>query len=409
MTFTALHRAAGAPPGPLTDAILDAAVEQGAVESDSLDWKLKLPPQKGLKDTDFPKDVAAMANSGGGVIVYGVQENEKAATSRVDVDELTEGHERTLRSVAVTAISPPLFNLRIHRLGEEMRAVVVEVPPSLDAPHLIYRGETFGAPVRNDADTVWMQERDLAELYRRRFDARRARVDALDHLYEANALGCPTAERAYLVAVARPHFPEPARRMTVEGARAIAGSARSLLKQLAPDYPGQMEWADFANLRTGLRRWIALPARSPRLVAPGSASIHFDGTVSVVKAVGGMPYASGKTRAPHEVDSASIEEGVAELTALARAAALESGRNDYDVRIGVEWSGTEALLIETIDNFNGRYDAASVPLRRYMPVAATVDASGDLDTYRRQALDVALDCINQGGVRNPRRFAHPEE
>ena len=107
MNFTALHRAAGAGPGPLTEALLDAAVAVGAVETSDLDWKSELPPAKGLPQTDFPKDVAAMANSGGGVIVFGVRESQKAATERVDVGECDEAYERTLRSAAITAISPP--------------------------------------------------------------------------------------------------------------------------------------------------------------------------------------------------------------------------------------------------------------------------------------------------------------
>ena len=61
MTFTALHRVLGLPPGPLTDAMLNEAVEAGAAS------------------TEYPKDVAAMANSGGGVIVFGVRETQKAS------------------------------------------------------------------------------------------------------------------------------------------------------------------------------------------------------------------------------------------------------------------------------------------------------------------------------------------
>jgi Putative DNA-binding domain len=160
MPFTALHRALGLPPGPLTDELLDAAVAAGVAETDDLDWKSQLPPAKGLPQTDFPKDVAAMANSGGGVIVYGVSEVQKAATERVDVGLFDEVHERSLRSAAITAITPPVFGLVVHRLGTaENRAVVVEVPASVDGPHLIYRSEYFGAPVRNDADSVWMKER----------------------------------------------------------------------------------------------------------------------------------------------------------------------------------------------------------------------------------------------------------
>ena len=58
------------------------------VETDDLDWKSELPSAKGLSATDYPKDIAAMANSGGGLIVYGVKESQKAATERQDVGEL---------------------------------------------------------------------------------------------------------------------------------------------------------------------------------------------------------------------------------------------------------------------------------------------------------------------------------
>lgn len=158
MNFTALHRALGLAPGPLTDELLDAAVAGGVVETNDLDWKSELPPAKGLPQTDFPKDIAAMANSGGGVIVYGVRESQKAATERVDVGEFDEAYERSLRSAAITAISPPVFDLNVHRLGDGgKRAIVVEVPASVDGPHLIYRNDYFGAPVRNDSDTVWLR------------------------------------------------------------------------------------------------------------------------------------------------------------------------------------------------------------------------------------------------------------
>jgi predicted HTH transcriptional regulator len=169
--FTAIHRALGAGPAPLTDDLLGAAVDEGVIETSDLDWKSELPAMKGLPLSDFPKDVAAMANSGGGVIVYGVREVQRAAFERVDVGDFSEAYERAIRSAAITAISPPVFGLNVSRLGAEgQRAVVVEVPASIDGPHLIYRNELFGAPVRNDSDTSWMKEREIEAMYRARFD-----------------------------------------------------------------------------------------------------------------------------------------------------------------------------------------------------------------------------------------------
>ncbi len=91
-----------------------------------------------------------MANSGGGVLVFGVTESQKAATGRKDTEERGERYESALSSAAVTAISPPVFGLEIVQLGAPgNQCVVVVIPPSVDGPPLIYKNEYFGAPLRN--------------------------------------------------------------------------------------------------------------------------------------------------------------------------------------------------------------------------------------------------------------------
>lgn len=405
MTFSALHRAVGAPPGPFTNQLLDEAVSQRVPESDSLDWKVELPPEKNVKESDFPKDIAAMANIGGGVIVYGVDEAEKAATERKCVGDLSENHERTLRAAAATAVTPPLFNIRIHRLLGEKKAVVVEIPPSLDAPHLIYRAHSFGAPMRNDADTAWMQERTLAEFYRRRFEARREMHGALERLYATEAPASPTAQRAQLVAVAVPHFPDPVRRMTEGDAKAIVEQAKKIattLVTLSAAHLDRFAESDYQNLRAGLRRWVAPPRQYA--VTPGPTSIHFNGAISLRREVGGTRTGYDTRRGPSQVDSGHIEAGIVELLALVRASALASGHAEYDVRVGIEWSGHDPVLVQTVDGDGYLYDAKSLPLERYTPVDTTIDASGDPTNYLSQARELALDCINQGGILVLRRF-----
>jgi Putative DNA-binding domain len=106
VVFTPLHRSLGLPPSELTDAILEAAVAAGVMETDDLDWKSELPPVRGILQTDVPKDIAAMANSGGGMIVYGIDEAQESACGRKDTGPFDEGHERALRSAAITAITP---------------------------------------------------------------------------------------------------------------------------------------------------------------------------------------------------------------------------------------------------------------------------------------------------------------
>jgi predicted HTH transcriptional regulator len=235
--FTSLHRLLGRQPGPITDDMLDEAVTEGLQEIDDLDWKKELPPAKGITQTDFPKDVAALANSGGGVLVYGMKEVQRSASERVDVGDVDENYERALHSAAVTGVTPPVFGLELHRVGEAgRRALIVVVSASVDVPHLIYRGECFGAPVRNNADTAWMRERQVEAMYRARFDERRTATEALGQLYSEITAGRPTDERAWMFGVARPRIPVVARgRLERDDARHIYRQwhdARGRLRQL---------------------------------------------------------------------------------------------------------------------------------------------------------------------------------
>jgi hypothetical protein len=404
MSFTALHRAVGAPPGPLTDELLDAAVAASATETNDLDWKSELPPAKGLPQTDFPKDVAAMANSGGGVIVYGVRESQRSATSRGDVGEFDEAYERSLRSAAITAISPPVFGLNVYRLGAEgNRAVVVEVPASVDGPHLIYKNDYFGAPVRNDSDTVWMKERQIEAMYRARFEERRHATEALDALFAEASAGRDAGKRAWLIAVAHPRIPRLRARLTRDGAREVLSKTEGL----ALTYAGRggihpLENVDRLNPRPGLRRWVAVnTATGEHSVWKESwVSIHDDGSVAVAAAVGGHRSSSAGYFEGGQVESSAIECAIADFMALIRATAEATDNDEYDVRVGIDWSGDQPLTILTKDNMGFTYGDVSTPLHRYTPVETSVNAvEPDLDFYWH-VHDLARDCVNQGGVSN---------
>ena len=404
MSFTALHRALGIGPSPLTDEILDAAVDAGVTETNDLDWKSELPPAKGLPQTDFPKDIAAMANSGGGVIVFGVRESQKAATGRVDVGEFDEGYERSLRSAAITAVSPPVFGLNVHRLGAEAsRAVVVEVPASVDGPHLIYKNEYFGAPMRNESDTVWMKERQIEAMYRARFEERRHATEALDALFTEASAGRDADKRAWLIAVAHPRIPRIRARLTRDGAREVLSKTVSW----ALTYAGRggihpLESVDRLNPRPGLRRWVAVNSATHKgsMWKEASASIHHDGSVTLGAAVGAHRISGDEYSEGWQVESSAIECAIADLMALIRATAEATDNDEYDVRVGIDWTGEQPLTILTKDNYGFTYDGVSTPLHRYTPVETTVNAVEPASDFHQQVHDLAQDCVNQGGISN---------
>lgn len=342
-----------------------------------------------------------MANSGGGMIVYGVEEKQKSATGRKDTGKFDEGHERAYRSAAVAAISPPVFGLEIFRLGSECRAVAVNVPASVDGPHLIYKNDFFGAPVRNDADTAWMKERQIETMYRARFDERRRATDAVDSLFSEAAVGLDASARAWLVAVAHPRIARVANRPDRHQAREMFENAGAVaLSYSNRNGVHPLENVDCLNPRPGLRRWTAVNTA----VSDSSkwreawASIHHDGSVTVTAAVGGHRKSFDGFFDGWEVEGRGIEASIADFMALVRAAAGALHTDEYEVRVGVEWTGVQPLSILTMDGSGWTFDGVSTPLRAFTSVRSTVIASGSAPSFHRQVHELAEDCVNQGGI-----------
>jgi len=412
MTFTALHRYLGETPGPLTDAMIDRAIAEGLRETDVLDWKSELPPLGAITNSDFPKDVAAMANSGGGTLVYGITETERAATGRKDVGELNQNYERALRSAAVTAISPPIFGLEVIQLGEPgNQCVVLVIPPSVDNPHLIYRNDYFGAPIRNDADTVWMRERQIEAMYRARFDERRHSTELLDKLYSESAAMRSPDSPAWIVAVAHPRLQAtlPNRPDQPAARRAFEDSGNQAFVYVGRGTLHPLDHVDRNNPRTGLRRWTARPTveGDRRRWLEAWISIHDDGSVSVAAAVGGRPVSSTEDNGDHVVQSRDVEVAIADFMGLIREAGDRLGLGEFEVKVGFEWNKTERLQIWTTDTMGYPYPGSSIPLARYTPVEVTVRADAEALDFFQQVHDLALDCVNQGGIANVQTISPP--
>lgn len=408
MLFTSLHRELGRRPGPITPEMITAAITEGIAETDDLDWKAKLYDEKNLKQSDYPKDVAAMANRGGGVIVLGVDETDKRAASIVDVGEITEGYERTLASIAVSAITPPVFGIAVHSIATPQGTVVaVVVPGSVDGPHLIYRNDYFGAPVRNGPNTAWMREREVEAMYRARFDARKNAAGALDALYDEAVIGRDANNRAWLIGVAHPRLPVTEQeRPTVESAREILRAAEkhscSLVFADAATHP--LDCVDRFGLRAGLRRWVAPNARTGRrLWAESWVGIHYDGSVTLASAIGGRSEIPDANLRGNIIVSPDVEAAVADVLGVVRATSLLRGIDEFDIRIGIESNLSEPTVIGFVD-FARFIDEFSTPLARYTPVSATIRSGSDWDSFHEQAQGLALDCVNQGGLTQLRVF-----
>lgn len=389
--------------------MLDDAIAQKVPESTNLEFKSEFPPMSGLPKTDYPKDIAAMANAGGGTILYGITEEQKCAAGRCHV-ELSEVDERTLRQVAVSAITPPVLGLQIVRIDDDpsQTCIAVTVPATLDGPHLVYRNDYFGAPLRNDADTVWMREPQLEAMYRARFDRHRHLAEQLNDQYAQTLRGRDIDRRAWFVAVAIPSSPVMrSARMTRDEAQACfvktAGPACKLAPRSAGPHP--LESTDLHNPRPGFRGWVAPSVVSESTEwARASATVADTGTVSLAAALGARPSAPGQLWPGNLIRLNDFECAIADFLGLVRSAADHFHTSEYDVQIGLAWSETSdplgLLVPDPMLSDLFRPPDGQNPMH-FVPVRTTLLANVADDEFRRQAFEIALDCVNQGGITRP--------
>lgn len=265
MAFTALHRVLGMSPSELSMDLVVAAVAAAVREQADLDWKEKLPDSRDqAAKEEFAKDVTAMVNSGGGLIVFGVRENPatSAAEEIVDTGAFTDGEARRLRSIVYSAIQPAIQDLVFEAVSSGTATVViVQVPSSVDTPHFQVRQGSLRAPRRFGAQTVDMSERDIEQAYRARFEDRREKDDTLNELTSRLLAGVPREDKVWLTAAAVPVNPRPAHlgRLSREIALDIFKDIRIKSPLLSPDNEHYFGYLD-PNPRPGLRKWRAAVA-----------------------------------------------------------------------------------------------------------------------------------------------------
>ncbi|WP_426585976.1 AlbA family DNA-binding domain-containing protein [Mucilaginibacter sp. R-33] len=124
------------------------------------------------KKKEISKDVSAFANSDGGIIIYGVkEENHKASgLSYIDGNIYTkEWLEQTINS----SVQKRIADLKIYPIRSEgninQSIYVVKIPKSYDAPHMC-RDKRFYK--RFNFESVMMEEYEVRESYGRKLKSK---------------------------------------------------------------------------------------------------------------------------------------------------------------------------------------------------------------------------------------------
>ncbi len=120
--------------------ILTAIANQSLEETVTFDAKREIPK----RNSDTAVDVSALANTAGGVLLYGIDEDEGGHPS-IPMPFALSGQRERIDSIVRTSIDevPSHRSFTIPDSGDESRGyLVVVVPPSERAPHMvIVKGE----------------------------------------------------------------------------------------------------------------------------------------------------------------------------------------------------------------------------------------------------------------------------
>lgn len=134
---------------------------------------------------DLCTDIAAMANSGGGAVVVGIEEDKDAQASTLVPVAVSDGEERRMRELIATRVAPfPDWDIFPVRLAADASRgyYVLAVSASDLRPHAARRNHAFVYPVRDGARNRNLSEHEIADAYRNRFRMVESRIERLDEV-----------------------------------------------------------------------------------------------------------------------------------------------------------------------------------------------------------------------------------
>lgn len=141
-------------------------------ESFDLDFKAALYERTDQGKRSLAGDVAALANTAGGIIVLGIEEDGQAQAAAAPGIVISDGEIRRMRQVIASLVAPmPAVEILPVPAspGSERGFLIITASPSLSRPHAVLVNEGMRFPVRNGATTRYLSEAEVASAYRDRF------------------------------------------------------------------------------------------------------------------------------------------------------------------------------------------------------------------------------------------------
>ncbi len=115
---------------------VQSLIDSGMRESEVLEYKTATTTFSDADKREIAKDVTAMANSLGGVILYGVLTHPTDKTLPLEIVPIEKKNIETLDRVLNAQVRPPIQGLRRKLIpGDQPQVLVIDIPQSEDPPH----------------------------------------------------------------------------------------------------------------------------------------------------------------------------------------------------------------------------------------------------------------------------------
>ncbi len=166
---------------------IEALVTNHVGEAFDLDFKETLYGNGDRDRRDLATDVAALANTAGGLLILGVAEDSQATASAAPGVALSDDEIRRILQIVASLVAPlPVFDLLpIPKPGADSHGfLVVAVARGAAAPHAVIVNQGFRYPRRNGTTTRYLAEPELASAYRERFagaQRQAARIEQIEY------------------------------------------------------------------------------------------------------------------------------------------------------------------------------------------------------------------------------------
>lgn len=276
-----LRSEVGAPLDALTADGVHGLVARRVGEWQELDFKEAVYGTNDEAKRELASDVAAMANSLGGLILLGVVEDDEGVATAAPGVDASDAEVQRHQQVVNNWITPFVpVEIRPIRGDDGIGFIAIVIPQSAGAPHLVRTRPgaepSFRVPRRSGTLKRWLSEPEIAAAYRDRFRSREQQEQRLRTLAASVEARAERSDALVMTAV--------------PSVRGHVLASRECLSRFGDHVCGRSLIAAVEkspvihDVRVGSGRLIGATSRRLRLEAGGGAAaieLHLDGAVTL--------------------------------------------------------------------------------------------------------------------------------